>query len=68
MGYSEIAMRSRVYITGNFYLCHRDVHCPHPGASATAWVGIDGDTCTGAILQTGVDFTVESGEETDRKP
>ncbi|KAI0012425.1 peptidase A4 family-domain-containing protein [Xylariaceae sp. FL0662B] len=26
--------------------------------SASAWVGIDGDTCTTAILQTGVDFTV----------
>lgn len=26
--------------------------------SAAAWVWIDGDTCTSAILQTGVDFTV----------
>ncbi|KAI8970725.1 acid proteinase [Trametes punicea] len=26
--------------------------------SASAWVGIDGDTCGNAILQTGVDFTV----------
>jgi hypothetical protein len=26
---------------------------------ATAWVGIDGDTCQTAILQTGVDFCVE---------
>lgn len=26
--------------------------------SASAWVGIDGDTCGTAILQTGVDFTV----------
>ncbi|KAH9921359.1 peptidase A4 family-domain-containing protein [Fomitopsis serialis] len=25
--------------------------------SASAWVGIDGDTCSTAILQTGVDFT-----------
>jgi len=31
------------------------------GASASAWVGIDGDTCSTAILQTGVDFTVGSG-------
>lgn len=31
------------------------------GASASAWVGIDGDSCTTAILQTGVDFTVGSG-------
>lgn len=26
---------------------------------ASAWVGIDGDTCTTAILQTGVDFCVQ---------
>lgn len=31
------------------------------GSSASAWVGIDGDTCDTAILQTGVDFTVGSG-------
>lgn len=30
--------------------------------AASAWVGIDGDTWTKAILQTGVDFTVENGE------
>ncbi|KAI1431364.1 peptidase A4 family-domain-containing protein [Xylaria sp. CBS 124048] len=30
-------------------------------ASASAWVGIDGDTCGTAILQTGLDFTVEGG-------
>lgn len=30
--------------------------------SAAAWVGIDGDTCDNAILQTGVDFTVDGGE------
>ena len=27
--------------------------------SASAWVGIDGDTCATAILQTGIDFTVQ---------
>ena len=27
--------------------------------AASAWVGIDGDTCQTAILQTGVDFTVQ---------
>ncbi|KAI1383966.1 peptidase A4 family-domain-containing protein [Hypoxylon trugodes] len=27
--------------------------------SASAWVGIDGDTCETAILQTGVDFTIQ---------
>ena len=26
--------------------------------AASAWVGIDGDTCANAILQTGIDFTV----------
>ena len=26
--------------------------------SSTAWVGIDGASCSKAILQTGVDFTV----------
>ncbi|KAI0704684.1 acid proteinase [Earliella scabrosa] len=31
--------------------------------SASAWVGIDGDTCGTAILQTGIDFTV-SGTRT----
>jgi len=29
--------------------------------AASAWVGIDGDTCGTAILQTGVDFTITSG-------
>jgi len=29
--------------------------------SASAWVGIDGDTCGSAILQTGLDFTVSGG-------
>ncbi|KAL5356937.1 peptidase A4 family-domain-containing protein [Aspergillus floccosus] len=28
---------------------------------ASAWVGIDGDTCSTAILQTGVDFCVQGG-------
>lgn len=30
--------------------------------AASAWVGIDGDTCGSAILQTGVDFTISGGE------
>jgi hypothetical protein len=30
--------------------------------SAAAWVGIDGDTCSSAILQTGVDFTIQGGQ------
>ncbi|CAI7603887.1 unnamed protein product [Penicillium crustosum] len=29
---------------------------------ASAWVGIDGDTCSSAILQTGVNFCIEDGE------
>jgi len=29
--------------------------------TASAWVGIDGDTCGSAILQTGVDFNVQGG-------
>lgn len=32
------------------------------GYCASAWVGIDGDTCDTAILQTGVDFCYESGD------
>ncbi|KUI61454.1 Aspergillopepsin-2 [Cytospora mali] len=32
------------------------------GYCASAWVGIDGDTCTTAILQTGVDFCYDSGD------
>lgn len=31
---------------------------------ASAWVGIDGDTSDKAILQTGVDFTVQNGQTT----
>lgn len=33
-------------------------------ASASAWVGIDGETCQSAILQTGVDFTISDGKVT----
>lgn len=29
---------------------------------ATAWVGIDGDTCQSAILQTGVDFCIQGSQ------
>lgn len=31
---------------------------------ASAWVGIDGDSCETAILQTGVDFCYENGKST----
>nr|GAT52909.1 predicted protein [Mycena chlorophos] len=29
--------------------------------SGSIWVGIDGDTCSSAILQTGIDFTITNG-------
>jgi len=32
-----------------------------PDGSASAWVGIDGDTCGNAILQTGIDFNYNGG-------
>lgn len=32
------------------------------GYCASAWVGIDGDTCSTAILQTGVDFCYQDGD------
>jgi hypothetical protein len=32
--------------------------------SGTAWVGIDGDTCQQAILQSGVDWTIQNGKVT----
>ncbi|EJT97836.1 hypothetical protein DACRYDRAFT_91302 [Dacryopinax primogenitus] len=30
--------------------------------AASAWVGIDGDSCDTAILQTGLDFTIDNGK------
>jgi len=45
-------------VTGTFTV---PVPSGSSGAAASAWVGIDGDTCETAILQTGVDFTVGSG-------
>lgn len=36
---------------------------PSTEGSGSAWVGIDGDTCTTAILQTGIDWTL-SGKVT----
>ena len=35
-----------------------------PDGSAAIWVGIDGDTCGNAILQTGVEFTYAGGSVT----
>lgn len=37
---------------------HNGLYC------ASAWVGIDGDTCTSAILQTGIDFCVQGDSTT----
>lgn len=34
---------------------------PNQQYCASAWVGIDGDTCTTAILQTGIDFCIQGG-------
>ncbi|KAE8377098.1 peptidase A4 family-domain-containing protein [Aspergillus bertholletiae] len=50
-------------VTGTFTVPNPSV--PSGGSSseqycASAWVGIDGDTCSTAILQTGVDFCVDS--------
>ncbi|EIW84065.1 hypothetical protein CONPUDRAFT_51478 [Coniophora puteana RWD-64-598 SS2] len=44
-------------VTGTF-----TVPTPTTEGAAAAWVGIDGDTCDTAILQTGVDFTYSDGE------
>ncbi|TVY41451.1 Aspergillopepsin [Lachnellula subtilissima] len=38
------------------------VPTPSGSGSASAWVGIDGDTYTNSILQTGLDFTVTNGK------
>ncbi|KAG0158340.1 hypothetical protein PDIDSM_5853 [Penicillium digitatum] len=34
---------------------------PYTNYCASAWVGIDGDTCSRAILQTGIDFCIQGG-------
>jgi len=55
--------------TGTFTEAYGTFTVPTPSAgsgssrsySASAWVGIDGDTCSSAILQSGVDFTYKSG-------
>lgn len=52
-------------VTGTFTI--PTVKEPSGGSSnteygASAWVGIDGDTCESAILQTGVEFLVEGTE------
>jgi hypothetical protein len=53
------------YPAGTFTAVTGTFTVPTPTGSdgaASAWVGIDGDTCGTAILQTGVDFTISGGE------
>ncbi|KZP18089.1 hypothetical protein FIBSPDRAFT_792372, partial [Athelia psychrophila] len=52
------------YPSGTFEAVTGTFIVPKPSGTsgaASAWVGIDGDTCETAILQTGVDFTVTDG-------
>ncbi|EIW81822.1 hypothetical protein CONPUDRAFT_54571 [Coniophora puteana RWD-64-598 SS2] len=44
-------------VTGTF-----TVPTPSGSGSASAWVGIDGDSCGNAILQTGIDFNINNGQ------
>lgn len=52
-------------VTGQFKIPQPS---PPPGADgstqycAAAWVGLDGDTCQSAILQTGVDFCIQGSQ------
>jgi len=48
-------------VTGTFVVPTPQAVSGSSTGSASAWVGIDGDTCDTAILQTGVDFTVTDG-------
>ncbi|KZP14588.1 hypothetical protein FIBSPDRAFT_912759 [Athelia psychrophila] len=52
------------YPAGTFTLVTGTFIVPTPtggDGAASAWVGIDGDTCGTAILQTGLDFTISGG-------
>jgi len=52
------------YPAGSFYQVTGTFTVPTPSSpdgSASAWVGIDGDTCGNAILQTGIDFNYQAG-------
>ncbi|KAG6853657.1 hypothetical protein C0991_002549 [Blastosporella zonata] len=52
------------YPSGTFKSVTGTFTVPTPtgsSGSASAWVGIDGDTCGTAILQTGIDFTISNG-------
>ncbi|KAF8886434.1 peptidase A4 family-domain-containing protein [Gymnopilus junonius] len=53
------------YPSGTFTSVTGTFTVPTPSGSsgaASAWVGIDGDTCGTAILQTGIDFTISGGQ------
>lgn len=50
-------------VTGTFTVPSTGSSSSSKGEScASAWVGIDGDTCETAILQTGIDFCYEGSE------
>ncbi|KAG8882331.1 hypothetical protein FRB97_007466 [Tulasnella sp. 331] len=49
-------------VTGTFVVPTPKAASGQTSGSASAWVGIDGDTCGNAILQTGVDFTITNGK------
>ncbi|KAE9406510.1 hypothetical protein BT96DRAFT_915220 [Gymnopus androsaceus JB14] len=51
-------------VTGTFTVPNVKTDNDNVMECAAAWVGIDGDTCGGAILQTGIDFCVASDETT----
>jgi len=51
-------------VTGTFVVPTPKLNPGQTWASASAWVGIDGDTCQHAILQTGIDFTVYDNGQT----
>lgn len=44
-------------VTGTF-----NAPSPSSDGSGSAWVGLDGDTCQSAILQTGIDWTYSNGD------
>ena len=48
-------------VTGTFTVPTLNVSSSSNGTPLSVWVGIDGDTCDTAILQTGIDFTITDG-------
>lgn len=49
-------------VTGTFIVPTPQAASGETEGSASAWVGIDGNACETAILQTGVDFTIVDGQ------